>query len=122
MLWLGFFLLTAGAVAAIVVPLRRRRATSPPRAAFDRAVYRDQLVEIDRDLDRGILDNDQAQAARIEVERRLLATEGPGEAAVPAARVGGLGALAIAAVVAVLAVTLYLRLGSPELPDQPLAH
>jgi len=122
MLALGLLLLTAGAVAAIIVPLVRRRGTiATPRAAFDRAVYRDQLAEIDRDRERGILDSEQARAARIEVERRLLATDETGEAAAAAAPVGWVGALAIAAVTAVLAVTLYLRLGAPELPDQPLA-
>src|SRR5216683_3328183 len=56
MLWAGLLLLTIGAIAAIVVPLLRpRRAPAPPRAAFDRAVYRDQLGEIARDLARGTL-------------------------------------------------------------------
>ncbi|HCW68414.1 MAG TPA: c-type cytochrome biogenesis protein CcmI, partial [Thalassospira lucentensis] len=38
----------------------------------DLAVYQDQLSEIDRDIDRGVLTTEQASAARIEVQRRIL--------------------------------------------------
>jgi len=81
MLWLGLLLLTVGAVAAVVVPLLRGRSgPAPSRGAFDRAVYRDQLDEIARDLERGTLDVEQANAARLEIERRLLATDAVDEA------------------------------------------
>jgi cytochrome c-type biogenesis protein CcmH len=122
MLWAGLLLLTIGAIAAIVVPLLRpRHAPAPPRAAFDRAVYRDQLGEIARDLARGTLDADQAAAARLEIERRLLATDEPDEAATTREPVHRLTAIALAGMVAAGAVTLYLALGSPALRDQPLA-
>jgi len=79
MLWLGLALLTLVAVMTIVVPLVRVRKAAPPqRAVFDRAIYRDQLTELRRDLERGVLDAAQAESARIEIERRLLATEEPG--------------------------------------------
>jgi cytochrome c-type biogenesis protein CcmH len=127
MLWLGLLVLTIGAMAAIVVPLLRSRGTpAPPREAFDRAVYRDQLAELARDVERGILDAAQAEAARLEVERRLLATDRPG--AVPASSgavsptpVDGITAVALASAVAAGALALYLALGSPNLRDQPLA-
>jgi cytochrome c-type biogenesis protein CcmH len=127
MLWLGLLVLTIGAMAAIVVPLLRSRGTpAPPREAFDRAVYRDQLAELARDVERGTLDGAQAEAARLEVERRLLATDRPG--AVPASSgavsptpVDGVTAVALASAVAAGALALYLALGSPNLRDQPLA-
>ncbi|HEX3501666.1 MAG TPA: c-type cytochrome biogenesis protein CcmI [Stellaceae bacterium] len=122
MLWLGLLLLTIGAIAAIVVPLLRgRQAPAPPRAAFDRAVYRDQLGEIARDLERGTLEADQATAARLEIERRLLATDEPEEEAVTRVPVLGITAVALAAAVAAGAMTVYLALGSPQLRDEPLA-
>ena len=127
MLWFWLLLLTVGAAAAIVVPLLRERGSpAPPRAAFDRAVYRDQLAEIARDLERGVLDGGQAGAARLEVERRLLASDRPDETTIDRttgdrAPVDGIVAAALAAAVASCAVALYLALGSPNLRDQPLA-
>ncbi len=76
MLWLGLGLLSIGAVAAIVIPLLRgRKGAAPSRGAFDRAIYRDQLAELARDVERGVVDPDHAAASRIEIERRLLATD-----------------------------------------------
>jgi cytochrome c-type biogenesis protein CcmH len=132
MLWLGLVVLTIGAMAAIVVPLLRSRAAMPPREAFDRAVYRDQLAEIARDVERGVLDGTQADAARLEVERRVLATAQPdatpssapssvGPALPASGPVDGITAVALASAVAAGAVALYLALGSPNLRDEPLA-
>jgi cytochrome c-type biogenesis protein CcmH len=84
-LWLALGGLTLAVVAAIVWPLLRRSAVPPPsRGAFDRSIYRDQLAELARDVERGVVDADQAAAARLEIERRLLATES-GDAAEPGA-------------------------------------
>ncbi|MCZ6636706.1 MAG: c-type cytochrome biogenesis protein CcmI, partial [Alphaproteobacteria bacterium] len=60
------------AVALLAVPLWGKRARIEDRAAFDRAVVRDQLDELDRDLERGIIGAEDAQAARTEIERRIL--------------------------------------------------
>src|SRR5437016_871584 len=124
--WVALLLLTGGVIAAIIVPLLRARPVpAPSRAAFDRAVYRDQLGEIARDFERGTLDADQAAAARLEIERRLLATDEPERAPLPTVPVDRRKATrlaaAVAATVAVGTVSLYLALGSPDLRDQPLA-
>src|SRR5690606_41016746 len=39
------------------------------------ALYRDQLEEVTRDLERGVIGEKEAQAARIEVSRRLIAAD-----------------------------------------------
>jgi cytochrome c-type biogenesis protein CcmH len=122
MLWLGLALLTSGAVAAIVVPLLRgRQAAAPSRAAFDRAIYRDQLAELTREVERGVVDPDQAAASRVEIERRLLATDETAEVAISAAPPDGIAAVALAVAVTAGAVALYLALGSPGVRDQPFA-
>ncbi|MEO8560393.1 MAG: c-type cytochrome biogenesis protein CcmI, partial [Rhodospirillales bacterium] len=67
-------IMTALAIAVVGWPiLRPRRAAPPPRREHDLAVYRDQLAELERDQNRGVLDASQVQAARLEIERRLLA-------------------------------------------------
>ena len=121
-LWLLFGLMTAAAIFAVLWPLGRVRA--PQRAGNDIAVYRDQLEEIARDRAAGLIGEAEAEAARVEVSRRLIAAADTVHAdpSVP----GGMLRRRTAAVVALVAIPLiaaglYLTLGSPELPGQPLA-
>ena len=128
-LWITIAVLTAVALGLLLVPLARRgRAPAPPRAAYDLTIYRDQLAEVDRDLDRGLLVPEQAQAARTEIQRRMLAAgpeDGSGGTEEPARpRPGGRVAViaAIAVAVPAGAIGLYLYLGSPDAPGQPFAE
>ncbi len=115
--------MTVAAVAAVAWPLLRRDAKpAAKRADYDLAVYRDQLNEIDRDRERGLLDAAEAEAARIEVQRRMLAAAdagGGGEAAPPVA--GRVLAGGLAAAVAAAAFAIYFTLGSPDVPNFPFA-
>ena len=100
--------------------------TPPPaRAEFDLSVYRDQLAEVDRDRERGLLDTEQAAAARIEVERRMLATAGDRTPEPPAPRQRWsrpAAAVLVAVLVPAAAFGLYLVLGAPAVPDRPWAE
>jgi cytochrome c-type biogenesis protein CcmH len=121
-LWLLFGLMTAAAIFAVLWPLGRVRA--PARAGNDIEVYRDQLDEVARDRAAGLIGEAEAEAARVEVSRRLLAAADGTEAEPSAA--GGTLRRQMAAVVALVAMPLiaaglYLTLGSPQLPGQPLA-
>ena len=123
-IWLVFLAMTAVAVVAVLWPLSRK-----PKAAAggnDIAVYRDQLDEIERDKSLGAIGPAEAEAAKTEVSRRLLAAADADKAAgAPVAepvwrrRAVGLATLVL---VPVGAASLYLWLGSPELPNQPLAE
>jgi cytochrome c-type biogenesis protein CcmH len=125
--WLVFGLMTAAAIFVVVRPLFRR--APPPAADSDLAVYRDQLVEIDRDLAHGAIAPAEAEAARIEISRRLIAAADRVDTAATAHRPDAdtvarhwRNASAAALIMLPLgAVALYLALGSPELPGQPLA-
>jgi len=93
----------------------------------DLAVYRDQLAEIGRDIERGVLTEGQADAARTEVQRRILATDQriakrhqSGEAANRVSRLRP--AVAIFTLLLFAGgVGLYLDLGRPDLRDRPIA-
>ena len=93
----------------------------------DLAVYQDQLSEIDRDIDRGVLTTEQASAARIEVQRRILNADlRIKEQSAAQINIKGSPRLRplIAGLVALFligGVGLYLDLGSPALPDRPIA-
>lgn len=121
-LWLLFGLMTAAAIFAVLWPLGRGRAAQ--EAGNDLAVYRDQLDEIARDRTSGLIGEAEAEAARVEVSRRLLAAADatPAELTAPGRtfrrRVAGVAALIA---MPLIAGTLYLALGSPQLPGQPLA-
>ena len=73
-LWLIFAAMTATAMLAVLLPLRRR---APARSGSDVAVYRDQLEEIDRDRAAGLVGAGEAEAARVEISRRLIAAAAP---------------------------------------------
>ncbi len=116
------------AAAFLVVPLFRKGASALDRAAFDRAVFSDQLRELERDLERGVIGEADARAARTEIERRILSTvpgSGDGTAhAPPAARPHRPSRALLVALVVLMPVTalgLYLVLGTPRLPGQPFA-
>jgi cytochrome c-type biogenesis protein CcmH len=119
-LWFVMALMTAAAIFAVLWPLSRR---APLAAGSDVAVYRDQLDEIERDRAAGLIGDREAEAARLEVSRRLLAAA---DVAVSAPQQSaGWRRRAVALVALVLlplgAATLYLTLGSPDLPGQPQA-
>ncbi|MEZ5862660.1 MAG: c-type cytochrome biogenesis protein CcmI [Geminicoccaceae bacterium] len=109
------------AVLALVLPLLRRR-TADAAADSAVAILKDQLAELARDVERGLIQPEEARAARVEIERRLLrAADRATPHAFEAGRLGR--ALVLVALVAVPlgASALYLRLGSPSLPDLPFA-
>jgi cytochrome c-type biogenesis protein CcmH len=121
-LWLLLAFMTAVAVAAILWPLARR--PKPVAAGNDVAVYRDQLDEIERDRSSGAIGAAEAEAARIEVSRRLLAAADAAKAESATAQPAGyrrLAGILALVLVPVGASALYLQLGSPELPGQPLS-
>src|ERR1700722_18871558 len=109
-------------IAAVSLPLLSGARALPARVDYDRAVYRDQLREVERDLLRGVLTEDEAGAARLEIQRRLLAAGGGtgGWTASAASRSPWL-ACAAALFVVLGSGALYWRLGQPGLPDAPFA-
>ena len=122
-LWFGVALMTAAAVWAVLWPLARRG--SGLRGGSDVAVYRDQLAEIERDRASGLIAENEAAGAQVEVSRRLIAAA-DAQAPAPTDAVSATWRRRAVAVVALIllplgAAALYVALGSPSLPDQPLA-
>lgn len=123
MIWVLIALAAAAAVAALLWPLLRAPTVSQDRAAYNVAVFQDQLKEVDRDLERGVLTETEAGAARLEIQRRIIAAgkapQGAAATDLPLRR--RLTAGAIAVVVPALAVGVYLTVGQPMLPEAGLA-
>lgn len=127
LLWTIFAGLTAFALIVVLWPLLRGRAQQDSGGlTYDAAIFKDQIDEIDAELETGLLSEAEAESARNEVSRRLLEAardDQPPEKGSDGTR-SGLAAFALAAAFLLLPVTssgLYLFYGSPGLPDQPLA-
>jgi cytochrome c-type biogenesis protein CcmH len=123
MLWLVFSLMTAAAIFAVLWPLSRHTRL---RHGSDIAVYRDQLDEITRDRVAGLIGVIEAEAARVEVSRRLLAAADAAAAEDRAPETTARWRRRTTAVIALTALPIgaglfYLMLGSPQLPGEPLA-
>lgn len=107
-------------LALVLGPLFKPARAPATREAFDRAVYRDQLKELEREVARGAVAENEAATARLELQRRLLAADTDDKATTGGAR-RPLLAAAIALAIVLIAGGLYWRLGSPGLPDDPYA-
>jgi cytochrome c-type biogenesis protein CcmH len=121
-LWFVFALMTAAAIFAVLWPLSR--AGRPQNEGSEAAVYKDQLAEIDRDVAAGLIGATEADAARVEIGRRLLAAVDSQEDLPAASNTWLRRSAAIVALVGlpIVAVAFYLPLGSPRLGDFPLAQ
>ncbi|HMM89636.1 c-type cytochrome biogenesis protein CcmI [Bradyrhizobium sp.] len=120
-LWFVFALMTVAAIFAVLWPLSRTASASG--GGNEAAVYKDQLAEVERDATAGLIGVAEAEAARVEIGRRLLAAADGGRGLPSRASLGLRRVSVVAALIGlpVAAVTLYLSLGSPLLPDFPLA-
>jgi cytochrome c-type biogenesis protein CcmH len=122
--WISAGLLTLVALIALLRPLVRGVAVPPDRSESVVAIYRRQLANIDNELAQGRLVDAQADDARAEITRRMLAaSERESRDAAPAdaspaetsRRIGA--ALAITAVLPVSALVLYFAVGAPAAID-----
>ena len=124
-LWFLFALMTAAAIFAVLWPLSRGDGS---RGGSDIAVYRDQLDEVARDRTSGLIGESEAEAAKVEISRRLLAAADDAEKATRDTQQGAaplwrrrVTAIAGLTLLPLGAVALYIYLGSPQLPGEPLA-
>ena len=119
--WLCALVLTC-LVAALV--LRPILAPSDEGAGgvSDVDIYKDQLAEVDRDLARGVLAQEEAERTRTEIARRLLAADAQGVAKLTSGPKRSLTLVFL--VFALLTVGGgggYYLLGAPGYPDTPRA-
>jgi len=123
-LWFILTIMTSAAAVWLAVPLIRRFERPRGETAGDVEVYRDQLREVERERDEGLIDDAQAETARIEIKRRILATgrlqpdvmPGLSGAERSFALVGATGIVVLGAVI------LYAVTGSPDLASTQSAR
>lgn len=124
-LWLVFAALTAVALWVVLRPLLSSTLSSVSAASAGAAIYRDQLREVDRDLDRNVIGSEEADALRADIGRRLLAQEtrrvAEEESASPVRNLRA-WAIGLMLFVPVFSISFYVWQGEPNLPDQPMAQ
>jgi len=124
LLWGLLAVLTAVVIVAICLPLVRPSKDYCASRPSDAEIYKAQLAEIEAERARGVITDSEAEAARIEVSRRLLRAAEPAssEAATrPAAKLNDRALAGISLLIPAIALGGYLALGSPQLPQQPHA-
>lgn len=123
--WILVATLTAAVAVVLILPLMR--AGEPPSSphSHDVEVYRDQLDELKRDQDSGLINGDDAELARAEVARRLLAAGEIDKNAPPVVSqrrgVSRLAQVFVLLCLPAVGLCLYILTGSPGMPAQPLA-
>ena len=127
-----FWVIAAGLAALVLIMLvlagyRARGAAASAPSGHDLAVYEDQLAELERDRNRGLIGGTEAEAAEAEIKRRMLALADDGKADLDggdgqASRqpVGRLWAVAV--LVPLAGVALYVTIGRPDLASGPVAQ
>ncbi|MBV1886854.1 MAG: c-type cytochrome biogenesis protein CcmI, partial [Parvibaculaceae bacterium] len=124
-LWLVFAALTAVAVFIVLRPLLSPADSSVSADSAGGAIYRDQLREVDRDIERNVIEPEEADALRADIGRRLLAEEarrveeGGHPAQTRNLRPWAIGLLLF---VPVFSLSFYVWQGEPSMPDQPMAQ
>ena len=123
--WTIAVIVTGFVLLALVPSLLGRGGQVKRRRDSAGALYREQMARIDADLAAERISADEAEAARITAGRQTLrASEGG------SARPTGTGrrrwsslswAAGVVVVAPAAAVALYLTVGQPDLPDQPLS-
>ena len=124
-LWIVLALMTVVAALIVAIPMMRSGKAATARDSYSLEVYRDQLQELDGDSKRGLLSEDEVGAARLEIERRMLAlsagnvnTDVPKTAAAQSLPVVAMVSIAMAG----LSFLLYSELGTPGVQDHPFAQ
>ncbi|MFC0218567.1 cytochrome c-type biogenesis protein CcmH [Pseudochelatococcus lubricantis] len=124
-IWFVFALMTGASVLLVLWPLSRRQQAAGGRVD-DKAFFRQQIADIEREVARGLLPESEGEAARTEAGRRLLRAmdqqtqEGDQKGEPALRRRRAASAIALSAI-PLVALTLYGALGQPDVPDAPLS-
>jgi cytochrome c-type biogenesis protein CcmH len=82
-LWLVLTVMTSVAAVLVSAPFVRRFDRPRSGSAGDIEVYRDQLKEVESELQQGLIDDAQAETARAEIKRRALTADRMEQPALP---------------------------------------
>src|SRR5258706_14135594 len=119
-LWLILTIMTAAAAIWSSAPLIRRFDRSQAESVSDIEIYRDQLQEVEHELRQGLIDDTQAEMARVEIKRRILAVDSSQQDVTPKLSAGerNFAVICVAGYVVLGLGRLYPVTGKPELTSR----
>jgi cytochrome c-type biogenesis protein CcmH len=118
-LWLVLTIMTSAAAVMVSAPFIRRFDRRQAESAGDIEVYRDQLKEVESELRQGLIDDGQAETARVEIKRRALAADRMERPALPKLSQDerSFAVICVTGIVVLGSVGLYAATGNPDLPS-----
>jgi len=119
MFWIAASALLGLTCLALLAALARTADASAE--GHDRAFYEQQLIEIDRQRASKFIGVREAEAARTEAARRLLAAAEGEQRGDPEISSRRLAAVIVLAIVPTVTLAIYVPRGAPEQPSMPLA-
>jgi len=122
-LWVVFIIILIITLMAVILPVIRLRTNSFDRQ--DAIVYRDQLTEIEHDIERGTLSAQDGDILQAEIKKRMERNKKNGvnrNGDHPQTRKQTLTKIAVViSIIPFASLGLYSHLGSPAKPDLPFA-
>lgn len=111
------------AVLAIFAKTMRRAVVDQTEDAADLAIYRDQLAEVNSEVERGVLEDADAEHVRLEISRRMLDADRRtgGDKTAKSGPDGMAPILALVVLIGFGGGAGYMTLGAPGYGDTPLA-
>ncbi len=122
MLWALVAVSAAIVVAILVLPAFRSPRDVAGRSEYDVNVYKDQLAELDREAADGRIGGAEVEAARLEIQRRMLAAADVDDRHNKGKSRGPLPIFIAAAAAPMFAIVFYMQSGSPTVPNHPFAE
>ena len=119
-LWIAILIAMLAAVGWLIQQFLKRAEVIPNEAESAISIFRDQVDEVRRDLDAGLISSEEADAAQQEIEARALRAAKSMSHEISVSRRSPMAAMVLAGVCVVAAIGLYMFLGAPNQADQPL--
>jgi cytochrome c-type biogenesis protein CcmH len=119
-LWIILTIMTSAAAVLLSAPFIRRLDRPQAESAGNIEVYRDQLKEIENEQQQGLVDDAQAEMARLEIKKRALAASKTDRSFLPrlSGRERDFAVAGVTAIVVLGSVGLYAATGNPDLPSK----
>lgn len=121
--WVPFIFFALVAAILMAMPMLRQKRSVVTSSDATPAVLLDQLDEVGRDMERGLISAEEAQAAEQEIKRRMLVHARKNASAAGPSMAGGRVTLVLSAVfVPIFAAGYYAAMGAPEISSIAFAQ
>ena len=120
--WIISVAIAATSALWIAWPFLRGRTVEISDSDSTMSIYRDQIDEVERDLEAGLISSDECEAARVEIQRRALKAARKLDRGLSVSQRSLTIAAPLALVVAALSLATYGWLGEAGYGDLPLAE